>query len=221
MLIDFSRCSAAIQACHGIRPTRVYHVGAHLGQEAGAYAANGVTDVVWFEANDDLVPQLARNLEQFPMRQRIVCCALWDADERLQLNLMNNDQCSSIYELGTHRDHYPSISVVARRAVDAYRLEGLMQRDPGELGFTDVQFLNVDTQGAELAVLRGLGEFLMQPSLKGIYLEVNRTQLYDNIPLIGEIDDFLRARGFARIVTAWTHADWGDALYLRSEEHSG
>jgi hypothetical protein len=80
---------------------------------------------------------------------------------------------------------------------------------------TEFDFINIDTQGAELAVLRGMGKMLRQLSIKAVYLEVNRSELYQGIPLVRELDAFLLAEDFVRVHTVWTDADWGDALYVK------
>jgi hypothetical protein len=84
--------------------------------------------------------------------------------------------------------------------------------------FSDFEFINIDTQGAELAILKGMGKYLHQPSVKAIYLEINRQELYKEIPLVAEIDAFLQPYHFYRIKSKWTTEGWGDAIYIRSNE---
>jgi hypothetical protein len=83
------------------------------------------------------------------------------------------------------------------------------------LKWHDFDFINIDTQGSELAILQGLGKYLSLDSLKGIYLEVNAEQLYKGIPVIGEIDTYLAQFNFLRCKTVWSNAGWGDALYVK------
>jgi FkbM family methyltransferase len=216
MLIDFSRCKEIIRACHGAGVKSVLHVGAHTGEEALPYSAGGVEKILWVEANSALAPILKRNIAQYAMQQAIISCALWDKNEILTFHVTNNFQSSSFFELQTHATHYPDIVVTEEKQIQAFRLDALIDAEPSHVPFTDFDFVNIDTQGAELAVLKGMGRYIDQPSIKGIYLEVNREPLYKGIPLIAELDEFLAAADFHRIATAWTRAGWGDALYVKA-----
>lgn len=55
-------------------------------------------------------------------------------------------------------------------------------------------FLSVDTQGSELEILEGAEMTLA--SCVGVQLEVSFVELYQGQPLFGEIDKFLRLKGF-------------------------
>jgi FkbM family methyltransferase len=212
MLIEFQQCNKLIETLHGTTVKKVFHVGAHIGEEAALYHAHGVTNVVWFEANETLLPTLDAQIRRYPMAQFIVPHPLFDENKKLKLNITNNPQSSSVFELGTHANHYPGIVVNQIKEVQAYRLDSLIEVQPPYLPWIDCDFINIDTQGAELAVLKGMGKHLRQPSLKGIYLEVNAEPLYKDIPLVTEIDGYLAENGFQRALTAWTKDGWGDAF---------
>jgi FkbM family methyltransferase len=216
MLIEFSQCKELINICHKIEIRKVFHVGAHEGEEASIYFKNNVTHIIWFEANQDLIPQLKKQIDLIKIDQTIVPCALWDSNASLEFNITNNPQSSSLFKLDKHSDYYPNIFVNEVRNVTTYRLDDLINRTPKLLPWTDFQFLNIDTQGAELNILKGLGKFINSPSLKGIYLEVNSQSLYKGIPMINDIDSYLNHYGFFRVLTKWWNSDgWGDAFYLK------
>lgn len=59
---------------------------------------------------------------------------------------------------------------------------------------TDVHFLKLDVQGAELDVLRNSQRILKKTML--VYCEVEFLELYKGQPLFGEVDAFLRSQGF-------------------------
>jgi len=218
MLIEFKQCNHIIKACHGVGVRKIFHVGAHTGEEAVTYSENGVERVVWFEANETLVPQLSRFIAQFPMEQIVIPYALWNQNEILTFKVTNNFQSSSFFDLQAHSVYYPGIVVTEEKQVQALRLDSLIELQPPGLPFSDFDFINIDTQGSELAVLQGLGQYILQPSIKGIYLEVNRESLYKDIPMIGKIDAYLAQCGFSRIITKWTREGWGDAFYLKNIE---
>jgi FkbM family methyltransferase len=61
-------------------------------------------------------------------------------------------------------------------------------------GVSGIDFIKLDTQGAELDVLRG-GEHALD-SVRALEVEVEFNPIYLNQPLFGEVDKFLRDRGF-------------------------
>ena len=220
MLIDYKICVDLIRASHGSTPKKILHVGAHTGEEAASYAQHGAEKVIWFEANESLAPALQSHLTQFAMQQQIVGAALWDSDTTLVFKITNNLQSSSFFDLEDHAKLYPNITVAEERSIRAHRLDTLLDATPSEIIFSEFEFINIDTQGAELAILKGMGNYLYQASVKAIYLEVNKRELYKGIPLVQEIDAFLLKHQFFRVKTIMTPEGWGDAIYLRSAEFS-
>lgn len=188
------------------KPPAVLHVGAHLAEEAELYSAAGWGPVIWVEAQSDLVEKL---VERFVGSPDLVLqgCAWSSTGKQMTLNVSSNSQSSSVFSLGTHKNHYPEIDFVGSEKVSTIRLDELI---PGE---ARLEFVNLDIQGAELEALKGLGNRIR--SATAVYVEVNREELYEGIPLVSEIDGFLKIEGFLRVVTVWTSAQWGDALYLR------
>lgn len=200
MLIPFSECICQ----HGRQFNGVVHIGAHLGEEAEAYAAGGVERVLWVEANEDLMEPLRRATAGFPMQQTYICAALSDAPGTVTFRITNNGQSSSILPLGTHATHYPHIMVVEQREIQTKRFDSLgIELEPYD-------FLNLDVQGAELKVLRG---FKSLDNFSAVYAEVNFEEVYVGAPLMAEIDTHLT--GFQRVAHNDTGQGWGDALYLR------
>jgi FkbM family methyltransferase len=216
MLIDYSMCRSVIQLVHGFDPVNVVHIGAHLGEEIASYSANNVAHVTWFEANKSLINSLENHVNKFAVHQQIVNCALWESNEKLKFNIANNGQSSSLFALGTHAEHYPDIVVTESSEIDAYRFDAIIRS--GAVRVPPIHFINIDTQGSELSILRGFGSMLLDNPVCGVYLEVNSEPLYEGIPLVGEIDQFLLKRNFFRMATAWTGAGWGDAFYLKASE---
>ena len=218
MLIDYKSCVDLIRACYEIIPQKILHVGAHTGEEAATYLAHGAKQVIWFEANESLATALQNHLTQFPMSQQIIAAALWDSDTTLNFKITNNPQSSSFFDLEEHAKFYPQITVSEERSIRTHRLDTLLDATPSPVIFSDFEFINIDTQGAELAILKGMGRYLHQTSVKAIYLEVNQRELYKDIPLVQEIDAFLQAYQFFRVKTIMTPEGWGDAIYLRGYE---
>uniref|UniRef100_B8HU12 Methyltransferase FkbM family n=1 Tax=Cyanothece sp. (strain PCC 7425 / ATCC 29141) TaxID=395961 RepID=B8HU12_CYAP4 len=196
---------------HDVQPYGVIHVGAHEGQEAADYAAMGVKQVLFIEANPTVFQRLQANLTNYPQMQA-VNCAISDRNAPVNLHLTSMDQSSSILPLKLHQQVYPDITETAQIVVASKTLDVLLQDldlNPG-----DFNWLNLDIQGAELLALKGAENLLSY--VDAINTEVNFTELYADCALIDQIDDFLRQRGFERVaVTTPFHPSWGDAFYVR------
>jgi FkbM family methyltransferase len=93
----------------------------------------------------------------------------------------------------------------------------------------DVDFIKLDTQGSELSILKG-GEGALGKA-SGVFLEVEFLSLYENQPLFGDVDVYLRSHGFdlveivrtkywkapfeGRFLKSRGQIVYGDVLYLK------
>ena len=77
MLIDFALCTKLVELTHETPVRKIYHIGAHEGEEASIYAQNMVSNIIWFEANMTLIEKLKKQIDSFKMTQHIIPCALW------------------------------------------------------------------------------------------------------------------------------------------------
>ena len=73
----------------------------------------------------------------------------------------------------------------------------------------------MDVQGAELKVLKGIGDYIS--GFDYIYSEVNVASLYKNCVQLPELESYLDAHGFVRRETNITEFEWGDAIFVRKE----
>ena len=192
-----------------IKVDRVLHIGAHDCQEAGFYRDLGVTPdkTVWIDALDEKIARAAAL--NIPNVYKAVITDTDDAN--IIFNVSNNEQSSSVLDLGTHRQEHPDVFYVREVREKTVTLDTFLKRNSLDPAFT---FWNIDIQGAELLALKG-GEAALK-GVNAIYLEVNEKPLYKDCPLIGELDKHLLQRGFKRVETAMTQHGWGDALYLRT-----
>lgn len=98
-----------------------------------------------------------------------------------------------------------------------------------EEGLTDIDFIKLDTQGSELAILQGASS-LLTDYVFGLEIEVAFTELYRGQPLFSDVDLFLRPFGFDLIdlrTVSWKRSVgatvgnskgqlmYADALYFR------
>jgi FkbM family methyltransferase len=204
VLLDLKK----LMSVYGLAPTGVLHLGAHRGEEAAIYSACGIRRVVWVEGNPELLPELRAAVE--PYGHRVLQGLLGErSGEPTAFFVTNNGQSSSVLPLGTHLTSHPEVHVTHTLQLVTTTVDQLA----ADNGFDGLDLLNVDLQGAELQALRGSTTTLQE--MKYVYTEVNRDAVYEGAALIGELDAFLAERGFTRMVTRWTTAQWGDALYVR------
>ncbi len=186
------------------------HVGAHAGQEAEIYRAFGAVDVVWIEADPQVLPRLREHVE--PYGHRVVGALL---DERprssVEFRRASNEMSSSLLALGTHAVEHPDITVVDTVHLPTTTLDGVCR----ELALERIDLLVVDVQGAELRVLRGGGQTLGRT--QACYLEVNAAPLYEGCALLPEVEAFMDEAGFVRSHLALNAHGYGDALFVRRD----
>ena len=194
-----------------IKPNGVLHVGAHEAEELDDYVKFNWGHVIWVEAQPDLAKKLRTRLN--PKYHTVIQEVAWSrSGEKLIFNIASNGQSSSLFEFGTHSTSYPEIEFIQSYEVETKRLDEIL---PSSASF---DFVNLDVQGAELEVLRGLGQSLNR--VNWVYTELNRKEVYQGCAKVKEIDDFLRAQGFRRVATRWVFGKgWGDGFYVRNSIH--
>lgn len=112
------------------------------------------------------------------------------------LHLTRNPACSSLlvpnYAFWSRFiDCAPQIEVVQRRQVQTVALDSYLP----SVGIHNIDFLELDTQGTELDILRGAETFLAS-SVLGIKVEVEFSPMYVDQPLFSDVDSYLRQFGF-------------------------
>jgi FkbM family methyltransferase len=115
---------------------------------------------------------------------------------------------SSMLEPLEHLEHWPWCTF-HRETARARRLDSLA----AEEGIDGIDFAHVDVQGAELAVLRGMGSLLGQ--LRAVWLEVSNTEMYRGQPLRTEVEGFMSEHGFELALDELGKRLYGDQLWVR------
>jgi FkbM family methyltransferase len=193
----------------GLRPNGVLHVGAHHAEEASQYTQAKWGHIYWIEANPLLSTIIRGTLN--PENNTVIECAAWDVDDlSMTFHETSDSQSSSLLKLKKHKIHYPQIHQFQEYQVQARRMDSIFI---SPVPFT---FANIDVQGAELQVMKGLGE--LTESITAIYTEVNREELYEGCADIKDIDEYLKILGYERVATRWILGKgWGDALYINKK----
>jgi FkbM family methyltransferase len=126
-------------------PKGVLHIGAWDAWEAKQYAHYCGNNSIFLEANPKSYQRFKNEIEQFG--QKIYNLAAWNVDD-LEMKLYcppHNPDSSSLLEQNG--------DVVMTKTIT---IKTLFERE--ELNFSNYDLLNIDTEGAELQVLEGIGE---------------------------------------------------------------
>lgn len=131
----------------GWEPKGVLHIGAWDAWEAKQYAHVCGSNSIFLEANPNSYNMFKKEIEQFG--QKIYNLAAWNVDD-LDMDLYcppsNPDSSSLVEKIGT------PIKTKTITIKTLFEREGL--------DFNNYDLLNIDTEGAELQVLEGIGDSL-------------------------------------------------------------
>jgi FkbM family methyltransferase len=190
--------------------TGVIHVGAHVGQEYDVYKKHGIKKIAWFEPVPVTYQKLVQNLPIGAMTYN-VALGNEEGEKEMFIETVNQGMSSSLLEPGTHLKTYPNITFDSKQTIQMRRL------DSYQFPISWFNMMNMDVQGYELEVLKGSINTLKHIDI--IYTEINTEDVYKDCVHVDQLDEFLGSRGFERVFTQMACKSWGDALYLKKNNH--
>ncbi|NJK75415.1 MAG: FkbM family methyltransferase [Richelia sp. CSU_2_1] len=120
--------------------------------------------------------------------------ALGNSEGKKQLFLTAERACSSLYQpdplITNSMPHLGCAKLAGETEIDVTTMDIWA----ASAGIGDLDFIKLDTQGSELGVLEGAENCLK--SVRALQIEVEFNPIYVGQPLFGDIDSFLRQRGF-------------------------
>ena len=190
----------------------ILHVGAHDCEERNAYLSNfpNVTDneIIWIDALKNKVDSIKANNSSIRIFNE---CISNNDNEDVTFHITNNLQSSSFLNLKEHLKEHPDIFEIDKIEMKTKTLKTFY--DENNFSYNQFNFMNLDIQGAELLALKGAYEILNYVDY--IYVEVNCKELYENCPLLNDIDNYLNDYDFKRVNLLMTPHGWGDAFYVK------
>ena len=192
--------------------SKIAHVGAHKGQEVEEYlTVFPDVKINLFEPQTNLFNYL---IDKFEDKNNITLYnfALGSINDSSNMFISDNEgQSSSFLKPKFHLIEHPEVDF--HKDNTNFQIKVL-----DELGIGNIDFLNIDTQGFEMEVLKGASKILKE-DVKYIILEINKKELYEGCPLVKDIDSFLKKSGFIRTDTHyWMDSySWGDAFYIKRD----
>ena len=193
---------------YSINVTGVIHVGGHIGQEMESYKKNNVTNLIVFEPQKVPFQKLSSAVDSIGFENvTLINKALGNSCKSVEMICNDDGLCSSILNPKHVLEQYPNIVFNRKETVEMVTMDSVIPEDH------NFNFLNMDTQGYELEVLKGAQKTLEK--IDCVYTEVNNTEVYENNALIEEIDQYLQKYDMIRVETDWMGGTWGDAFYIR------
>lgn len=192
----------------------VVHVGANVGQEVAFYAMLKDVPAMLIEPLPRLIPMIEAEVAANPQGDFTIvqaCCSDVDGQEvDFHVSPDPIGQASSILAPGKVIEQFPWMAKTETVKMQTVTLDTLLARDHPDF---PVNMLAIDTQGADLKVLRGAERTLER--CDGVYVEVSDEAFYQGGCTFKEIIDFLDPRGFGLYRAIVTPAGWGNAFFKR------
>lgn len=172
-------------------------VGANKGQTiAMLQRVLGRPRIHAFEPNQSLVRAVLTPAHGANPDIVINAGALGAEEGRLSFHQCENDELSSFLPLqNDERNPFKDHAITSDASVPVWTLDQYAETHQ----LPPVDLLKIDTQGYDLQVLRGARGQLLAGRVRLVMLEINFVPMYAGQPTFGEVDDFLRAHGYALI----------------------
>jgi FkbM family methyltransferase len=202
---------SSIKSKYKIDITGLIHVGGHIGEEVSDYYSKGIDNIIIFEPLPQSFVQLESEVAKYQFKKiKLINKALGSKNKQIEMNVCNQDGlCSSLLNPKHVLEQYPHIKFPNKQLVDMITMDSIIGENH------NYNFLNMDTQGYELEVLKGSKKTLKK--INFVYTEVNNIEVYENNALIEDIDKFLEEYDMVRVETDWMGTTWGDAFYIKKD----
>lgn len=120
--------------------------------------------------------------------------ALAEKSGKRNLFVTKEPACSSLQPPIKHlSDEYPALKCTELDRVVSVTVENLGDW-ASKNGLRSLDYIKIDTQGSELEILRGAGDYLLTTRCLDIEVEFN--PIYEGQSLFWETDSYLRSKGF-------------------------
>jgi FkbM family methyltransferase len=186
--------------------TGVIHIGGHIGHENWIYEKHKIPNVLYYEPN----PVIFKDLVYIADSAKCVNKALGNVSGKIEMYVetANGGMSNSILKPKLHLEKYPHIEFSEKITVDIEKL------DNENFDRSLYNFLNIDTQGYELEVLKGATNTLK--NIIGIIIEVNLVEMYEGNGNFYEIREFLEKHNFVQEKIALVDDQtWGEAYFKK------
>ncbi|MEP0885558.1 FkbM family methyltransferase [Trichocoleus sp. ST-U3] len=203
----------------------------YASKEWGIFAPR--LTIYGFDADADACDKANADLEarQVNWTEKHIPLALGNNVGESTLYVTQHPMCSSLYPPNEpYLARFAGLSEVVNLdftiGIETTTLDTFCQEE----GIHEIDFLQLDIQGAELQALQG-ASWILERSILAIQVEVEFSHLYINQPLFADVDIYLRNQGFTLFDLAKSYRIraespiqstarlgqllWGEAFYFR------
>jgi FkbM family methyltransferase len=135
----------------------VIHIGASFGQERDLYNYFN-QNVIWIEPIFDVFCELKKNISTYKKQFCFNYLITDKNDQDYKFKVTNNSLSSSIFDLSEHKKVWPEVKYTHFINLKSINLKTFFLKE--NIDLKNYNSLIIDTQGSELLVLKGLGEFI-------------------------------------------------------------
>lgn len=205
----------------------IFEIGACEGEDSIKYARFFVNAKIYaFEPLPDNIRLIQNNLHHYGINN-VTCCnkALSSKEGIFEFyvsegrpeNAIESDwdygnKSSSLLPPAKHLEIVDFIHFNKKIPVETITINSFCQIN----NINSIDFIHMDVQGAELMVLEGASDYIS--SIKVIWLEVSKIDLYKNQPLAKDVKKFMTNNNFVLIKDALKQIQ-GDQLYISSTHY--
>lgn len=196
----------------GLPRSGIVHIGANNAGEARFYDAYAKVPVAFFEPIPAVYEKACQTTAKFPLQKVFhACCSDRDGHEVTFNVSSNRGMSSSMFPLGLHAEIVPGVTYVDEFKIKTSRAETILSKNYRP---DDFNLAVIDTQGADLLALKGLGKFLEY--IDAVYIEVSDKPMYHGGATFDEIYRYMDQCDFT-ISMLKTNGFWGNAFFRRRE----
>ncbi len=172
-------------------PLVVFDIGVRWGFQEHWKQLGSLAQLIGMDADEQEIQSLNNGSE----RVEFIPKALGAQNGYGTLYITQDPACSSLYppddRLIRNRPTLDVTRLVSTKKVEISTLDDWAQKR----GISEIDFLKLDVQEAELDILQGAEKALQ--SVRMLEVEVEFNPIYQGAPLFGDVDRFLRQRGFS------------------------
>lgn len=186
----------------------VISIGSHYGQEYESWVMEGFENFMFFEPTKTSYDKLVKILPKLKnIKTFNIALGNYTGKANMFTETEHQGKGNSILVPKYHLEQYPDILFDSVEIVDIDKLDNI------DYNRSMYDMLHIDTQGYELEVLKGA--FNSLDYIRKIKTEVYRKELYEDCPMIEEVNKYLESKGFLLMSVIWNGITWGNAIFTK------